>query len=73
MQRLALITVTKAHKTTPLKLLCVAAGVLPIDILLEQSTPRYYIRIGKNAVINDVEIECREEDAVDQIRSQAVN
>ena len=73
MQRLALITVTKAYKTAPLESLCVAAGELPIDLLLEQSTARYNIRIGKNAVFNDVEIECRDEDAVDQIRSQAVN
>ena len=72
MQRLALVTTTKAYKTSSLESLCVAAGALPIDILLEESTARYNIRIGTNAIIKNVEIECSEKNAVEQIKSQSI-
>ena len=72
MQRLALVTITKAYKTASLESLCVAAGALPIDLLLEQSTARYNIRIGRNAKINNVEIEGSEKNAIEQIKTQIV-
>ena len=72
MQRLELVTITKAYKTASLESLCVAAGALPIDILLEESTARYNIRIGKNATINNVEINCSEKNAVEKIKSQSI-
>ena len=33
---------------------------LPIDIILQESTARYNIRIGTNAIITNVETECSE-------------
>ena len=71
-QRLALVTITKAYKTASLESLCVTAGALPIAIPLEESTARYNIRIGTNATINNVEIECSEKNAVEKIKSQSI-
>ena len=72
MQRLALVTITKAYKTASLESLFVAARALPIDLLLEQSTARHNIRIGRNAKINNVEIEGNEKNAIEQTKTQIV-
>lgn len=72
-QRLALIAVTSAYRTTSYAALCVIAGALPVQILLEQSRARYDIRVGWDARINNVAISANAADAVERIKDEAVN
>lgn len=56
LQRRVLISMTGAYRTASARWesLCIVA--IPVDIVLRQNIARYYVRIGQNIKIDDVEI-----------------
>ena len=56
LQRRVLISLTGAYRTASWESLCVVAGVIPIDIVLQESRARYLFRRRKNAKIGAVDI-----------------
>lgn len=72
-QRESLIAVIGAYRTVSWAASCVVAGVLPVEILLEQQRARYAIRVGRDARINNVDIPGNARNAVAIIKEQAIN
>lgn len=73
-QRSALVAVTKAYRTASTESLCVIAGQVPIDILLEKHRARYSVRVGVEARIGNVNIgaEVEQADAIRAIDEKAM-
>lgn len=72
-QRLALIATTSAYRTASYAGLCVIAGALPVEILLQQSRARFDIRTGWDTRINNVLVPAGAPDAVETIKGEALN
>lgn len=56
-QQSALTTVTHAYRTVSRESLCAIAGVTPIELLLEERTARYKIRVGKPAEVGNITVQ----------------
>ena len=75
LQRRVLISLTGAYRTASWESLCVVAGVIPVDIVLQESRARYQFRSRQNAKIGNIDIpqDVDKGIAVARIRDEALS
>lgn len=73
MQRKVLISITGAYRSTSFEALCVLAGKLPVDILLQRNGALYNIRKEKDARLGNLEIAVGIDDPIRRVKVEAVN
>ncbi|CAK9828029.1 hypothetical protein ANTRET_LOCUS5621 [Anthophora retusa] len=73
MQRRVLIAMTSAYRRASWEALCVVAGVVPVDVLLQQHRALYALRKGRDAQIGQIRIQGMSEDAASRVREEALN
>ncbi|CAK9813151.1 hypothetical protein ANTPLA_LOCUS7707 [Anthophora plagiata] len=73
MQRRVLIATTSAYRRASWEGLCVVAGAVPIDILLQRHRARYALKKGMDAQIGEAIIDRCLEDAASRVREEALS
>lgn len=73
LQRRTLISATGAYRTASWESLCVVAGVVPVDILLQGRRAIYDVRKGRDAVMGELEIPVDQVDAIERVKDEAIN